>query len=383
MHSAEEYASVGQSRARAAVPGVIVKGTAMSAYLVLSNGAVFEGRRVGAPVNRIGELVFTTGTEGYIETLTDPSYYGQIVTQTFPLIGNYGIIEEDFEGESALFGYVCRELCDTPSNFRSQYTVEEYLRSKGIPGIVGVDTRQITRITREEGVMNAMICDEVPADLTALRAYSVRDAVASVTGAAPAVYPAEGAARRRVTLIDYGVKRNIVRSLCRRGCEVRVVPAHTSAEDILADDPDGIMLSNGPGDPKENTFAIAQLKKLIGQKPLFGICLGHQLTALALGGDTVKLKYGHRGGNQPVRELATGRTWITSQNHGYAVVADSLRGVGEEAYVNANDGSCEGMRYPGLNCMTVQFHPEASCGPRDTGVLFDRFFAMMNGKEPA
>ena len=351
-----------------------------TAYLVLSNGTVFEGRRIGADADRIGELVFTTGMEGYIETLTDPSYYGQIVTQSFPLIGNYGIIEEDFEGRSALFGYVCRELSDTPSNFRSQYTVGEYLRRQGIPGIVGVDTRQIVRITREEGVMNAMICGQVPEDLSAIRAYTVRDAVHSVTCAAPAEYPAEGETRRRVTLIDYGLKRNIVRSLQRRGCAVRVVPADTPAEAILADDPDGIMLSNGPGDPKENVFAIAQLKKLIGQKPVFGICLGHQLTALALGGDTIKLKYGHRGGNQPVRELETGRTWITSQNHGYAVVADSLKGVGEEAYVNANDGSCEGVRYPGLRCMTVQFHPEACSGPKDTGFLFDRFVEMMGTK---
>ena len=354
-----------------------------TAYLVLSNGLVFEGRRVGAPVERIGELVFTTGVEGYIETLTDPSYYGQIVTQTFPLIGNYGIIEEDFEGESALFGYVCREISDTPSNFRAQYTVDEYLKRKGIPGIVGVDTRQIVRITREEGVMNAMICDRVPDDLSAIRAYAVTNAVRSVTCAAPQDYPAIGEARFRVTLIDYGLKRNIVRSLQRRGCAVHVVPAETTAEAILADDPDGIMLSNGPGDPKENVAAIAELKKLIGKKPVFGICLGHQLTALALGGDTIKLKYGHRGGNQPVRELETGRTWITSQNHGYAVVPDSLRGVGELAFVNANDGSCEGMRYPGLNCMTVQFHPEACSGPKDTGTLFARFLEMMGGKAHA
>ncbi len=348
-------------------------------YLVLSNGTVFEGRRVGAGIDRVGELVFTTGMEGYIETLTDPSYYGQLVTQSFPLIGNYGIIEEDFEGRSALFGYVCREISDTPSNFRTQYTVGEYLTRHGIPGIVGVDTRQIVRLTREEGVMNAMICSEVPKDLSALAAYTVKDAVRSVTCAAPWTAPAQGPEKYRVTLIDYGLKRNIVRSLQRRGCTVTVVPAQTTAETVLAGDPDGIMLSNGPGDPKENTAAIAELCKLIGQKPLFGICLGHQLTALALGGDTVKLKYGHRGGNQPVRELATGRTWITSQNHGYAVVADSLRGVGEEAYVNANDGSCEGMRYPGLRCMTVQFHPEASAGPKDTGFLFDTFMEMMGG----
>ena len=349
-----------------------------TAYLVLSNGTVFEGRRAGAEVDRIGELVFTTGMEGYIETLTDPSYYGQLVTQSFPLIGNYGIIEDDFEGKSALFGYVCRELCDTPSNFRTQYTVDEYLRRHGIPAIVGVDTRQIVRMTREEGVMNAMICSEVPTDLSAIRSYTVHDAVSSVTCAAPEVWPAVGPVRRRVTLIDYGFKRQIVRSLQARGCEVRVVPSFTTAEAILNDDPDGIMLSNGPGDPKENVAAIAELRKLLGRKPVFGICLGHQLTALAMGGDTIKLKYGHRGGNQPVRELSSGRTWITTQNHGYAVVSESLKGIGKESYVNANDGSCEGMAYPDLHCMTVQFHPEACSGPKDTGFLFDRFMDMMN-----
>lgn len=353
------------------------------AYLVLSNGRIFEGRRIGAPVDRVGELVFTTGMEGYIETLTDPSYYGQIVTQSFPLIGNYGVIEEDFEGESALFGYIVRELCDTPSNFRSQYTVDEYLKSRGIPGLCGVDTREIVRITREEGVMNALICDDVPSDLSALREFAVRDAVKSVTCAEKRVYPALGTEKYRVALLDYGAKRNIVRSLQSRGCRVTVWPAETGAETILAEDPDGVMLSNGPGDPKENTGCIAEIKKLLGVKPLFGICLGHQLTALALGGDTVKLKYGHRGGNQPVRDQATGRTWITSQNHGYAVVAESLAGVGVQTFVNANDGSCEGMAYPDRDCFTVQFHPEACSGPKDTGFLFDRFADMMGGKRHA
>ena len=352
------------------------------AYLVLSNGVVFEGARIGAHTDRIGELVFTTGMEGYLETLTDPSYYGQIVTQTFPLIGNYGVIEEDFEGSSTLFGYIVRNLCDTPSNFRSAYPLNDYLVSRGIPGLCGVDTREIVRITREEGVMNAMICDEVPSDLSAIRAFKVKNAVASVTEHEKSFWPADGEERCRVALIDYGAKHNIIRSLQKRGCSVTVWPAVTSAETILASGADGIMLSNGPGDPKENTFCIGELRKLIGRKPVFGICLGHQLAALALGGDTVKLKYGHRGGNQPVRELRTGRTWITSQNHGYAVVADSLKGVGEEAYINANDGSCEGMRYPGLSCLTVQFHPEACSGPKDTGFLFDRFMEML-GPHPA
>ena len=353
------------------------------AYLVLGNGAVFEGRRIGAPYDRVGELVFTTGMEGYLETLTDPSYFGQIVTQTFPLIGNYGVIEEDFEGDSALFGYIVRELCDRPSNFRSQYTLDEYLKKRGIPGLCDVDTREIVRITREQGVMNAMICDEVPKDLTHIQGFAVQNAVASVTCVQKRVWASQGKMRYRVALLDYGAKRNIIRSLCQRGCEVTVWPANSSAEDILNDDPDGIMLSNGPGDPKENTACIAEIRKLLGQKPLFGICLGHQLAALALGGDTVKLKYGHRGGNQPVRELKTGRTWITSQNHGYAVLADSLKGKGIETFVNANDQSCEGMEYPSLRCFTVQFHPEACSGPKDTGFLFDRFTDMMGGDKHA
>ena len=348
-------------------------------YLVLSNGTVFEGRRIGAPGDRIGELVFTTGMVGYLETLTDPSYYGQIVTQSFPLIGNYGVIEQDFEGAPALFGYIVRELCDTPSNFRSTGALNDFLVVHGIPGLCGVDTREIVRMTREEGVMNAMICDEVPADLSAIRAYRVENAVASVTCAAPEVFPAAGEEKYRVALLDYGEKHNILRSLQARGCTVTVWPASTSAETILAADPDGIMLSNGPGDPKENTGCIEEIKKMLGKKPLFGICLGHQLTALALGGDTVRLKYGHRGGNQPVRDHATGRTYITSQNHGYAVVAESLKGVGEATFTNVNDGSNEGMDYPDLNCFTVQFHPEAASGPRDTAILFDRFVQRMEG----
>ena len=346
-------------------------------YLVLSNGKVFEGKRIGAHRDRIGELVFTTGMEGYLETLTDPSYYGQIVTQTFPLIGNYGVIEEDFEGSSTLFGYIVRNLCDTPSNFRSAYPLNDYLVARGIPGLCGVDTREIVRITREEGVMNAMICDEIPSDLSAIRAFRVENAVDSVSGGARGFFPADGEERCRVALIDYGAKHNIIRSLQKRGCSVTEWPARSTAEEILASAPDGIMLSNGPGDPQENTFCIEQLRKLIGQRPVFGICLGHQLAALALGGRTVKLKYGHRGGNQPVLDLSAGRTYITSQNHGYAVVADSLKGVGRESFRNANDGSCEGMEYPDADCFTVQFHPEAASGPRDTSVLFDRFVRRM------
>lgn len=353
------------------------------AYLVLGNGMIFEGRRIGAPVDRMGELVFTTGMEGYLETLTDPSFFGQIVTHSFPLIGNYGVIGEDFEGESALFGYVVREICEQPSNFRSEYPLDAYLKRKGIPGLQGIDTREIVRITREEGVMNALICDRVPDDLTALRAYRVEGAVSAVTCREKQTYPAIGREKYRVALMDYGAKRNIIRSLQQRGCRVTVWPADAKAEEVLSEDPDGVMLSNGPGDPKENVGCIAEIKKMLGKKPVFGICLGHQLAALALGGDTVKLKYGHRGGNQPVKDLTSGRTWITSQNHGYAVVAGSLQGVGRETFVNANDGSCEGMAYPALQCFTVQFHPEACSGPKDTAFLFDRFMEMMGGEPHA
>ena len=351
------------------------------AYLVLSNGAVFEGTRIGAPGDTIGELVFTTGVVGYLETLTDPSYAGQIVMQTFPLIGNYGVIEADFEGASAVKGYVVRELCDTPSNFRSQYALDRFLRERGIPGICGVDTRQLTRIIREEGVMNAIICDEVPADLSAVQSYRVENVVPAVSCKQPQFYPAATKKKYDITLIDYGEKRGIVRALQNRGCDVTVVPHDTTAEAIFASGAQGVMLSNGPGDPKDNVFEIEQIKKLIGKLPVFGICLGHQLTALAMGGDTVKLRYGHRGANQPVKDLFGTRTYITSQNHGYAVVAESLGGKGVVSFVNANDGSVEGVQYPERKCFTVQFHPEACAGPIDTGFLFDRFLSLIGGDD--
>ena len=350
-------------------------------YLVLSNGAVFEGQRIGAEGNSIGELVFTTGVVGYLETLTDPSYAGQIVMQTFPLIGNYGVIEEDFEGICAVKGYVVRELCDTPSNFRAQYELDRFLKDRGVPGICGVDTRQLTRIIREEGVMNAIICDEIPADLAAVQSYRVQGVVPAVSCKAPQFYPATAPKKYNITLIDYGEKRGILRALRARGCDVTVVPHDTTAEAILKSGADGVMLSNGPGDPKENTFEIAQIKQLIGKLPVFGICLGHQLTALAMGGDTVKLRYGHRGANQPVKELFGTRTYITSQNHGYAVVAESLGDKGVVSFINANDGSVEGVHYPERKCFTVQFHPEACAGPIDTGFLFDRFLALIGGDD--
>ena len=353
------------------------------AYLVLSNGQVFEGEAIGAEGETIGEIVFTTGVVGYLETLTDPSYAGQIVVQTFPMIGNYGVIEDDFEGNCAVKGYVVREICDYPSNFRCQYDLDTFLKNHNVPGICGVDTREITRIIRESGVMNATICYSVPESLEKVKEYEIKGVVKEESTKEIYECPAVGEAKYNVVLIDYGAKRNIIRCLSKRGCNVTVVPCSTSAEDILAMNPDGLMLSNGPGDPEDNEYSIAQIKKLIGKLPVFGICLGHQLTALAMGGKTIKLKYGHRGGNQPVKEVNGKRTYITSQNHGYAVVSESLKGVGEELFVNANDGSCEGMNYPGLNCFTVQFHPEACSGPQDTEFLFDKFISMMGGKQNA
>ena len=347
-------------------------------YLILQDGQVFEGVRFGAETDTVGELVFTTGMCGYVETLTDPSYAGQIVMQTYPLIGNYGIIREDFEGACCVKGYVVREYCDTPSNFRTDCDLDTYLKEQGVPGLCGVDTRELTRIIREHGVMNAAICDEIPADLTPIETYAITGVVEAVSCKEPDRYQAEGEERFRVSLLDYGAKRNIVRELQKRGCTVTVLPATTSAEEILAADPDGVMLSNGPGDPAENTYQIEQIRKLLGKVPMFGICLGHQLTALAAGGSTYKLKYGHRGVNQPVRDLNGVRTYITSQNHGYAVDSASVK-VGRVRFANANDGTCEGIDYPELNAFTVQFHPEACTGPKDTSFLFDRFVEMMKG----
>lgn len=347
-------------------------------YLVFEDGRVFEGIRFGAAADTVGELVFTTGMCGYIETLTDPSYAGQIVMQTYPLIGNYGIIEADFEGACRVKGYVVREWCDAPSNFRTDYDLDTFLKNQGVPGLCGVDTRELTRILREHGVMNATICDEIPADLTPIKTYAITGIVPAVTCAAASVHPARGTEKFRVSLIDYGAKSNITRELQNRGCTVTILPATVTAAEILKDKPDGVMLSNGPGDPAENTFQIAQIAKLLGRVPLFGICLGHQLTALAAGGKTFKLKYGHRGVNQPVRDLSGPRTYITSQNHGYAVDSDSVQ-VGKISFTNANDGTCEGLDYPEKRAFTVQFHPEACTGPKDTAFLFDRFLNLMGG----
>lgn len=351
-------------------------------YICLANGDIFEGKSFGAKGEVLGELVFTTGMGGYIETLTDPSYYGQIVMQTFPLIGNYGFIEEDQESEkSAVSAYIVREYCKEPSNFRCGYTLEKYLENNNIVGVYDVDTREITKTIREYGVMNAVITDDPDkVDMEKLKDYRVTDAVKSVSCTKPYM-SASDEHKYNVVLIDYGTKKNIVRELNKRGCNVAVVPHDTKAQDILALDPDGIMLSNGPGDPEENTEAISELAKLVGKKPIFAICLGHQLLALALGASTTKLKYGHRGVNQPVKNLETGRTFISSQNHGYAVVNESVENIGGKiSYINANDGTCEGVDYPDKSAFSVQFHPEACSGPHDTRFIFDKFTDMMGGK---
>lgn len=354
------------------------------AYLVLENGTVFEGKSFGAEITgdgALGEIVFTTAMTGYLETLTDPSYYGQIVVQTFPLIGNYGVIPEDFESSCPhVKGYIVRQWCQEPSNFRCQGDLDIFLRKNGIVGLYGIDTRRLTRIVREHGVMNGKIAADysgvVPEDI---KDYRIIKAVEKTTCGQEQVFEPEGKVLRDVVLYDFGAKANICRSLVKRGCRVRVVPAGTSAERIKELAPDGIMLSNGPGDPAENTGIIEELRKLSGLRiPTFGICLGHQLLALAHGAKTEKLKYGHRGANQPCKDLATGRVYITSQNHGYAVVSSTLPENAEESFINANDGTCEGIRYLDEPAFSVQFHPEACAGPLDTGYLFDEFIEMID-----
>ncbi len=344
-------------------------------YVTLENGKVFEGISFGADKETIGELVFTTGMTGYLETLTDPSYYGQIVAQTFPLIGNYGIIPEDAESAKCwLTAYIVREKCDAPSNFRCEKTLEAFLKEQGIPAVYGVDVRELTRTVREAGVMNAAFTFKPLKDFSALKSYRVRGAVSMVSSSNSEEKGKENGLR--VVMYDFGAKGNIERELLKRGCKVISVPADTSAEQVLSLNPDGIMLTNGPGDPVENTEVIENIKKLAGKKPIFGICLGHQLFALAMGGRTRKMKYGHRGANQPVKRLSTGKVFITSQNHGYEVVSSSLP-CGTLSFVNGNDNSCEGMDYPEVNAVTVQFHPEACGGPHDANYLFDEFIARM------
>ncbi|MBR1702808.1 MAG: carbamoyl phosphate synthase small subunit [Lachnospiraceae bacterium] len=395
--------------------------TSKKAFLILEDGTVFVGIHIGADKEIVSEIVFNTSMAGYLEVLTDPSYAGQAVCMTYPLIGNYGICKDDMESLRPWpDGFIVRELSRIPSNFRCDMTIQQFLEENGVPGIAGIDTRALTKILREKGTMNGMITTDENYDLEQvlpkLKAYTTGKVVEKVTCAQkytiPAVTdltqngPLSGMARfdkdayargerekkpalvkelngagLKIALMDFGAKVNIARSLAERGCEVTVYPALTTAEEILADKPDGIMLSNGPGDPKECTSIIQEIKKLYDtETPIFAICLGHQLMALATGADTYKMKYGHRGGNHPVKDLATGRVYISSQNHGYVVDTEHLDPkIATPAFINVNDGTNEGLAYTGKNIFTVQFHPEACPGPQDSGYLFDRFIDMVKG----
>ena len=395
----------------------------MKAFLILEDGTVFEGTHIGADKEVISEIVFNTSMAGYLEVLTDPSYAGQAVCMTYPLIGNYGICKDDMESRKPWpDGFIVRELSRNYSNFRADISIQQFLEENGVPGIAGIDTRALTKILREKGTMNGMITtnenynfDEI---LPRLKAYTTGKVVEKVTcdhvyevkgsqsltengaisGSAkfdaaafaqgvrekkPSLVKELNGKGKKVALLDLGTKANIAYSLKSRGCDVTVYPAQTKAEEIIAAAPDGIMLSNGPGDPKECTEIIAEIRKLYDTDiPIFAICLGHQLMALATGADTYKMKYGHRGGNHPVKDLATGRVYISSQNHGYVVDMDKLdQKVATPAFINVNDGTNEGLNYTGKKIFTVQFHPEACCGPQDSGYLFDRFIDMMEVNE--
>ncbi len=392
----------------------------MKAFLILEDGTVFEGIQIGADREVVSEIVFNTSMAGYLEVLTDPSYAGQAVCMTYPLIGNYGICKDDMESKKPWpDGFIVRELSRNFSNFRADFSIQQFLEENNVPGIAGIDTRALTKILRKKGTMNGMITTDahyrLEEVLPRLKAYTTGKVVEKVTckekyelkgsrdlsengalsGSAKFVQAAYEAGERekkpslvktlngigkRVALIDLGTKDNIAYSLKIRGCDVTVYPATTPASEIIASSPDGIMLSNGPGDPKECTAIIAEIKKLYDTDiPIFAICLGHQLMALATGADTYKMKYGHRGGNHPVKDLATGRVYISSQNHGYVVDTDKLdKSVATPAFINVNDGTNEGLDYTGKNIFTVQFHPEACCGPQDSGYLFDRFIDRMN-----
>ena len=359
------------------------KGEKMKAFLILEDGHVFTGRSIGSTREAVSEIVFNTSMTGYLEVLTDPSYAGQAVVMTYPLIGNYGICYEDMESERPwVDGFIVRELSRMPSNFRCEDTIQNFLEKNDIPGICGIDTRALTKILRESGTMNGMITTNENYDMDEvmkkLKAYSTGDEVSKVTCREKSVLPGDG---YKVALLDLGAKRNIARSLNERGCEVTIYPSFTTAEEIIASNPDGIMLSNGPGDPADCTSIIEEIRKLYNTDiPIFAICLGHQLMALATGATTHKLKYGHRGGNHPVKDLQTGRVYISSQNHGYVVDDENVDPkIAVPAFKNVNDGTNEGLAYVGKNIFTVQFHPEACPGPQDSGYLFDRFIEMMGG----
>ena len=344
----------------------------MKAKLILENGVVFEGKAFGYLKECVGEVVFNTGMTGYQEVLTDPSYYGQIVTMTYPLIGNYGINLEDLESkEPKVRGFIVREKCQYPNNFRCELELETYLAQNKVLGLDGIDTRALTKILRNNGTMNGIIVldnSDLEDVKDKLEAFSNRDAVSIVSTNEKYEISGEG---KKVAIIDFGIKQNIIRNFVKRGCNVTVFPYDFKAEEVLEINPDLVFLSNGPGDPEDMGEAVNEIKKIVGKKPIVGICLGHQLLALTLGGETKKLKFGHRGCNHPVKDLINNRVHITSQNHGYYVA--TLPENMEITHVSMNDGTVEGMKHKELPIFSVQFHPEACPGPKDSEYIFDEF----------
>ncbi len=354
----------------------------MLARLALENGKIFYGKGFGAEGSSSGEVVFNTAMTGYQEVLTDPSYCGQIVTMTYPLIGNYGINPDDFESRKTFVrGFIVKEVCTMPNNWRTTETLSEYLERCGVLGLTGIDTRALTRIIREFGTLRGIITTE---DISDAELRQKVESVPFLSGqrlieetTTPEPYTLAGTGKR-VVVIDLGMKLAIARNLNITGCEVVVVPAHTTAADILALKPDGLMLSNGPGDPKDAVHTINEVKTLLGKLPIFGICLGHQVLALALGGDTYKLKFGHRGSNHPVQDLESAKVQITSQNHGYAISEDTLKDLDVTiTHRSLNDGTVEGMMHKKYPLFCVQYHPEAFPGPSDSAHIFHRFLSMM------
>ncbi|OME96289.1 MULTISPECIES: carbamoyl phosphate synthase small subunit [Paenibacillus] len=354
----------------------------MQARLLLEDGTLFSGKSFGADAEMTGEVVFNTGITGYQEVLSDPSYCGQIVTMTYPLIGNYGITRDDFESiRPFVHGFVVRRHEPVPSNWRAEYSVDSLLKEYGIPGISEIDTRMLTRIIRHYGTMKGVLTtsnkpvEELKEMLGDTTIAELRNQVAKTS--TPQMFTSPGS-KERIVLVDFGAKSGILRELTSRGCDVMVVPHDTTADEIRRLHPDGIQLSNGPGDPKDVPYAVDMVKELLGEYPIFGICLGHQLFALAAGADTEKLKFGHRGGNHPVKELASGRCYITSQNHGYTVNEDSVKGTDlEVTHINNNDKTIEGLKHSKFPAFSVQYHPEAAPGPQDSSYLFDQFLEMI------